>query len=142
MKQPNPPGQRLAQLRHAMRPSLRRHHAQSVRAVMTVYVRDDHGHTATIELAPDNTVWWATECALISLRDERRAEECRLIFRARPLNPRRSLAAHGVGHGDTLTLVPATAIRRRRTIAGTLAPRSLRHALATKRPVGDDQHRR
>ncbi|MGZ6563250.1 MAG: ubiquitin-like protein [Solirubrobacteraceae bacterium] len=111
-----------------MLPSLRRHDEHATRLVITVDVRDPRGRTVTIELAPNNTVWWATERALISLGDKRRAEECRLVFRGKPLRPRRSLAASGIDHGDTLELVPANAIRSRRT----LTPRSLRQALKPK----------
>ena len=111
---------RIARLHALMLPSIRRHDEHTARLVITVHVRDSHGHTATIELAPNNTVWWATERALISLGDERRADECRLVFRGKPLRPRRSLTASGIDHGDTLKLVPANAIRRRRTLARTL----------------------
>jgi hypothetical protein len=124
---------RIARLHAVMLPPIRRHDEHTARRVITVYIRDRHGHTATLELAPNNTVWWATERALISLGDERRADECRLIFRGKPLRPRRSLTASGIDHGDTLKLVPANAIRRRRTLARALAPRSLRQALKPKR---------
>ena len=124
---------RIARLHTLMLPSIRRHDEHTARLLITVQVRGSHGRTVMIELAPNNTVWWATERALISLRDERRADECRLVFRGKPLRPRRSLTASGIDHGDTLKLVPANAIRRRRTLARTLSPRSLRQALKAKR---------
>lgn len=120
---------RIARLHALIVPSIRRHDEHTTRLVITVYVRDSHGHTATLELAPNNTVWWATERALISLADERRADECRLVFRGKALRPRRSLTASGIDHGDTLKLVPANAIRRRRTLATS----SLRQALKPRR---------
>ena len=123
----------ITRLHALMLPTIRRHDEHTARLVITVHVLDSHGHTATIELAPNNTVWWATERALITLGDERRANECRLIFRGNPLRPRRSLAASGIDHGDTLKLLSANAIRRRRTLARTLAPQSLRQALKPKR---------
>jgi hypothetical protein len=112
---------RIARLRTLMLPSIRRHETPRGRLVITLYVRDSHGRTATLELAPANTVWWATERALISLGDARRADECRLVFRAAPLRPSRSLAACDIDHGDTLELVPVNAIGRRRTLAGALS---------------------
>ena len=113
---------------------IRRNDAHSVRVVMTVYVHDSHGHTVTLDLAPGSSAWWATERALISLNDESDAAACRLVFRGKPLRPWRSLAANGIQHGDTLKLVSANAIpRRRHTLARTLDVRSLRQALKTKR---------
>jgi hypothetical protein len=124
---------RIARLHAVMLPSIRRHDAQTTRLVMTVYVRNSHGRTVTIELAPANTVWWATERALISLGDQRQANDCRLVLRAKPLRPRRSLAASGIHHGDTLNLVPANAIRRRTLLPRTLNMRSLQRAPETNR---------
>jgi hypothetical protein len=80
---------------------------------MPLYVRDDRGHLATLELAPQSSAWWATVNALIALHDRRDAVQCRLMLHGEPLPPRRSLAASGVRHGDTLDLIAADALPRR-----------------------------
>ena len=90
---------RIARLRALVVPSVRRHDTHTVRLVMCVYVRESHGRTVTLDLAPDSSTWWATERALISLGDERDAADWRLVFRGKPLRPWRSLAANGVHHG-------------------------------------------
>jgi hypothetical protein len=95
-----------------------------------------------VELAPGNSTWWATERALISLGDKRRADECRLVFRGQALRPRRSLAANGIQHGDTPELVPADSIpRRRHTLARTLSMRSRRQALKTERRTDEPKRK-
>jgi hypothetical protein len=80
---------------------------------MPLYVRDDRGRVATVEIAPQSSAWWATAHALIALHDPRDGAQCRLMFRGEPLPRRRSLAASGVRHGDTLDLFTADALPRR-----------------------------
>ena len=133
---------RIARLRALMVPSVRRHDTHMVRLVMCVYVRESHGRTVTLDLAPDSSTWWATERALISLGDEGDAADWRLVFRGKPLRPWRSLAANGVHHGATLKLVPAHAIRRRRTLARPLNVRSLHEALETNRRKQEHKRQR
>ena len=76
-----------------------------VHASLPIYVRGDHGHLVTVEVAPQTTARWATTRALIALDDPRDAAQCALVFHGNPLSPDRSLVASGVRHGDTLNLV-------------------------------------
>ena len=94
---------------------------------MPLYVRDDRGRVATLEIAPQSSAWWVTAHALIALHDPREAAQCRLMLHGEPLPPRRSLATSGVHHGDTLDLIAADALPRR--------PRRFRR-LTSLRPLG------
>src|SRR5450755_174435 len=108
------------------RPTSRRRE-ETVHVSMPLYVRDDRGRVATLEIAPQSSAWWATTHALIALHDPRDAAQCRLMLHGEPLPPRRSLTASGVPHGDTLDLIAADALPRR--------PRRFPR-LASRRPRG------
>jgi hypothetical protein len=101
-------------LRVLAAPWASRDHDKWVQVVTKVYVRGTHNRVVELELAPHNTAWWATQCALIALEDQRDTTRCRLLLRGRPLHPRRSLVKSGVRNGDTLDLVNAETIPRRR----------------------------
>jgi len=110
-------------LRALARRAARRPREQIIHASMPLYIRVETGRVVMIEVAPQSLAWWTTAHALLALDDPRDATECRLMLHGESLHPRRSLAASGVHHGDTLDLVAANAIPRRRRFRTPTHPR-------------------
>jgi hypothetical protein len=108
-----------AKLRALRRPPAGGGHDAVIHVSMPLYVRDGRGRVVTLEVAPQATAWWTAAHALITFDDPGDASDYRLMLHGEPLRPRRSLAASGVRHGDTLDLIAVTArprrLRRRRT---------------------------
>jgi hypothetical protein len=105
---------RLVDVLHALtRRAQARPPEDIVHASMPIYVRNEHGHLVTVEVAPQTTVRWATARALIALDDPRDAAQCALVFHGNPLTPDRSLDASGVRHGDSLNLVSRNVVAPR-----------------------------
>src|SRR5579859_8052919 len=103
-----------ATLRALTRRSARQPREEIIHASMPLYIRAETGRVVTIEVSPQSLAWWTTAHALLALDDSRDATECQLMLHGERLHPRRSLAASGVHHGDTLDLVAAKANRGRR----------------------------